>query len=63
MDKVRHVGEPVAVVLAVDPHVAEEALQHIVAEYDELIRKVKLLAVTGQLEFGDQFFGRVGNHL
>ena len=27
LDKVRHVGEPVAVVLAADPHVAEEALQ------------------------------------
>src|SRR4051812_2687413 len=36
LDKVRYVGEPVAVVLASDPHVAEEALQHIVAEYDEL---------------------------
>ena len=27
LDKVRHVGEPVAVVLAADPHVAEQALQ------------------------------------
>ena len=36
VDKVRYVGEPVAIVLASDPHVAEEALQHIVAEYDEL---------------------------
>ena len=36
IDKVRYVGEPVAVVLASDPHVAEEALHHIVAEYDEL---------------------------
>lgn len=36
VDKVRYVGEPVAVVLAADPHVAEEALQLIVAEYDEL---------------------------
>ncbi len=35
-DKVRHVGEPVAVVLAEDPHVADEAVQMIVAEYDEL---------------------------
>jgi CO/xanthine dehydrogenase Mo-binding subunit len=34
--KVRHVGEPVALVLASDPHVAEEAAQQIVAEYDEL---------------------------
>ena len=30
------VGEPVAVVLASDPHVADHALQQIVAEYEEL---------------------------
>lgn len=36
VDKVRYAGEPVAVVLASDPHVAEQALQLIVAEYDEL---------------------------
>jgi len=36
LDKVRHVGEPVAVVLAADPHVAEEAAHLIVAEYEEL---------------------------
>ena len=36
IDKVRFVGEPVAVVLARDPHVAEAAVQAIVAEYDEL---------------------------
>jgi CO/xanthine dehydrogenase Mo-binding subunit len=35
-EKVRHVGEPVAVVLAADPHVAEEAVHLIDAEYDEL---------------------------
>src|SRR5678815_3067010 len=34
--KVRHVGEPVAVVLASDPHVAEEAVHLISAEYEEL---------------------------
>jgi CO/xanthine dehydrogenase Mo-binding subunit len=34
--KVRYVGEPVAVVLASDPHVAEEAAQLISAEYEEL---------------------------
>jgi CO/xanthine dehydrogenase Mo-binding subunit len=34
--KVRYVGEPVAVVLAADPHVAEEAVHLISAEYDEL---------------------------
>src|SRR5579872_1026044 len=36
MDKVRFVGEPVAVVLAADPHVAEAATHAIVAEYEEL---------------------------
>ncbi len=36
IEKVRHVGEPVAVVLAADPHVAESAAQQIVAEYEEL---------------------------
>jgi CO/xanthine dehydrogenase Mo-binding subunit len=36
LDKVRYVGEPVAVVLASDPHVAEEAVHLITAEYDEL---------------------------
>jgi len=34
--KVRHIGEPVAVVLAADRHVAEEAASLIVAEYEEL---------------------------
>src|SRR5438105_6696570 len=36
LDKVRHIGEPVAVVLASDPHVAEEAGHLISAEYEEL---------------------------
>jgi CO/xanthine dehydrogenase Mo-binding subunit len=36
VDKVRYVGEPVAVVLAADPHVAEAAAQLIVADYEEL---------------------------
>jgi CO/xanthine dehydrogenase Mo-binding subunit len=36
LDKVRYVGEAVAVVLASDPHVAEEAAHLIVAEYEEL---------------------------
>ena len=35
-EKVRHVGEPVAVVLAADPHVAEQAATLIDAEYEEL---------------------------
>src|SRR5262245_52036281 len=36
LGKVRYVGEPVAVVLARDPHVAEQALALIEAVYDEL---------------------------
>lgn len=36
LGKVRYIGEPVAVVLASDPHVAEEAAALIQAEYDEL---------------------------
>jgi CO/xanthine dehydrogenase Mo-binding subunit len=36
IEKVRYVGEPVAVVLASDPHVAEEAVHLIEAEYEEL---------------------------
>src|SRR3989449_1042036 len=36
LDKVHYVGEPVAVVLASDPHVAEEAAHLIVAEYEDL---------------------------
>ena len=35
-EKVRFVGEPVAVVIATDPHIAEEAVQLITAEYEEL---------------------------
>jgi CO/xanthine dehydrogenase Mo-binding subunit len=35
-EKVRYVGEPVAAVLATDPHIAERAAQAIVAEYEEL---------------------------
>jgi CO/xanthine dehydrogenase Mo-binding subunit len=36
LEKVRYVGEPVAAVLATDPHVAERAAQLIEAEYEEL---------------------------
>ena len=36
LDKVRHVGEPVAVVLSSDPHIAEQGVQLITAEYEEL---------------------------
>lgn len=36
LDKVRYVGEPVAVVLADDPYIAAAAVQLITAEYEEL---------------------------
>ena len=36
LDKVRHVGEPVALVLATDPHVAEEAASLIDVQYEAL---------------------------
>ena len=36
LDKVHYVGEPVAVVLAANPHVADQAVQLIVADYEEL---------------------------
>jgi CO/xanthine dehydrogenase Mo-binding subunit len=36
IDKVHYVGEPVAVVLAADPHIAEEAAALIIADYEEL---------------------------
>lgn len=35
-DKVRHVGEPVAVVVAEDPYLAEDALELIQVDYEEL---------------------------
>ncbi|HEY5380234.1 MAG TPA: xanthine dehydrogenase family protein molybdopterin-binding subunit [Pseudolabrys sp.] len=36
LGKVHYIGEPVAAVLAADPHVAEHAAAQIVAEYEEL---------------------------
>jgi CO/xanthine dehydrogenase Mo-binding subunit len=36
LNKVHYVGEPVAAVLAEDPHLAEQAVQLIAAEYEEL---------------------------
>ena len=36
LGKVHYVGEPVAAVLAEDPHIAEQAVQLIAAEYEEL---------------------------
>ena len=36
LEKVHFVGEPVAVVLSTDPHIAEQAVQTIAAEYEEL---------------------------
>jgi CO/xanthine dehydrogenase Mo-binding subunit len=36
LEKVHFIGEPVAVVLSADPHLAEQAVQTIAAEYEEL---------------------------
>ena len=36
LDRVRHYGEPVAVVLAADPYVAHKALSEIAVEYEQL---------------------------
>ncbi len=36
LNKVHYVGEPVAAVLADDPHIADQAVQMIVADYEEL---------------------------
>jgi CO/xanthine dehydrogenase Mo-binding subunit len=36
IDKVHYVGEPVAAVVAADPHIADEAVQLIAADYEEL---------------------------
>ncbi len=36
LGKVRHVGEPVAIVLAADPHIAEEAADLVSVEYEPL---------------------------
>jgi CO/xanthine dehydrogenase Mo-binding subunit len=36
LKKVHYVGEPVAAVLAEDPHIADQAVQSIAAEYEEL---------------------------
>ena len=36
IDKVRYVGEPVAVVLATDPRVGEDAIEQVIVDYDVL---------------------------
>lgn len=36
LDKVRYVGEPVAIVLSADPHIAQEALALVHVDYEEL---------------------------
>ena len=41
LEKVHFVGEPVAVVLSTDPHIAEQAVQTIAAEYEELTTRVR----------------------
>ena len=38
--KVRHVGEPVAIVLAADPHIAEEAADLVSVEYERAMTRL-----------------------
>jgi CO/xanthine dehydrogenase Mo-binding subunit len=53
--KVRFVGEPVAVVLAQDPHVADAAAQEIVAQYEELPAVYdEVEAMTSQITVHDE---------
>lgn len=51
IDKVRYVGEPVALVLASDPHVAQEALSLIQVEYEELEPVFDEIEALGQKSF------------
>jgi len=46
IDKVRYVGEPVAIVLAADLHVAEEAADRVVVEYEPLLPVFDEVAAT-----------------
>ena len=46
-DKVRYVGEPIAVVVAISPHVAEDAASLISAEIEELAAVVNWEAASG----------------
>lgn len=46
VDRVRYVGEPIAVVVAVDPYVAEDAAEDVWAEIDELDAVLDPIAAT-----------------
>ncbi len=47
LDKVRHVGEPIAVALAADPRVAEEAADLVTVEYEPLAAVYDEVAAAG----------------
>jgi 2-furoyl-CoA dehydrogenase large subunit len=61
VDRVRYVGEPVAVVLAEDRYVAEDALEHIAVEYRPLAAVVDPLAAA--LAESPQLFPAVGSNV
>jgi 2-furoyl-CoA dehydrogenase large subunit len=61
VDRVRYVGEPVAVVLAEDRYVAEDALEHIEVEYRPLAAVVDPLAAA--LAESPQLFPAVGSNV
>ena len=60
-DKVRYVGEPVAVIAAVDRYVAEDALDRIVVDYDPLPAAVD--PVTALDDDAGQVHEMVGSNL
>ena len=49
IEKVRHVGEPVALVLAADIHVAEEAARLVEVEYEELPAVFGEVGLSGEI--------------
>jgi 2-furoyl-CoA dehydrogenase large subunit len=61
VDRVRYVGEPVAVVLAEDRYVAEDALEHIAVEYRPLAPVVDPLAAA--LAESPTLFAAVGSNV
>ena len=60
-DKVRYVGEPVAVIAAVDRYVAEDALDRIIVDYDPLPAAVD--PVTALDDDAGQVHEKVGSNL
>lgn len=51
-DRVRYVGDPVAVVFAEDPYLAEDAAEHVVVEIEELPVILEAFGPTGEFRDG-----------